>query len=145
MTLKVRILQFLTTFAQLTARLKSFLTGWLLVLSLQKSLVGYVTVCVKSDEILLYRVSSYALFFKIWLWQTERYKSNLVWREFWNPEMWTFWKLQPVFILRHLLSNLQTSKCFFWKKEFKCTYCKAFFNFLNVFLFGPLIKGKKYL
>ena len=38
------------------------------------------------------------LFFKIWLWQAERYESNLVWKGFWNPEMWTFWKLQPVFI-----------------------------------------------
>ena len=54
MTLKVRILPFLTTFTQLTARLKNFLRGWLLVLSLKEGLVECATVCVKSEVILLY-------------------------------------------------------------------------------------------
>ena len=52
MTLKVRILPFLTTFTQLTARLKNFLRGWLLVLSLKEGLVECATVCVKSEHLL---------------------------------------------------------------------------------------------
>ena len=52
MTLKIRILQFLTTFTQLTARLKNFLRGWLLVLGLKEGLVECATVCVKSEVIL---------------------------------------------------------------------------------------------
>ena len=36
LTLKVRILQFLTTFTQLTTRLKNFLISWLLVLGLKE-------------------------------------------------------------------------------------------------------------
>ena len=45
MTLKVRSLPFLTTFAQLSARLKNFLRGWLFV--------EFATVCIKSVVILL--------------------------------------------------------------------------------------------
>ena len=52
MTLKVRILPFLTTFAQLSARLKNFLGGWLLVLGIKEGLVECATVCVKSVVIL---------------------------------------------------------------------------------------------
>ena len=52
MTLKVRILHILTTFTQVTARLKNFLVGWLLVLRLKKGLVECATVCVKSWVIL---------------------------------------------------------------------------------------------
>ena len=52
--MKVRILPFLTTFTQLTARLKNFLRGWLLVLSLKEGLVECATVCVKSEVILSY-------------------------------------------------------------------------------------------
>ena len=40
MILKVRILQFLTTFTQLTARLKNFLRDWLLALSIKEGLEG---------------------------------------------------------------------------------------------------------
>ena len=54
MTLKVRILQFLTTFTQLTARLKNILRVWLLLLSLKESLVECTTVCVKSEVILIF-------------------------------------------------------------------------------------------
>ena len=54
LTLKVRILPFLTTFVQLSARLKNFLVGWLLVLGLKKGLVECATVCVKSEVILMY-------------------------------------------------------------------------------------------
>ena len=54
MTLKVRILPFLTTFAQLSARLKNFLRGWLLVLGIKEGLVEFATVCVKSVFILKY-------------------------------------------------------------------------------------------
>jgi hypothetical protein len=43
----------LTTFAQLSARLKNFLRGWLLVLGLKEGLVECATVCVKSVVILL--------------------------------------------------------------------------------------------
>ena len=39
LTLKVRILQFLMTFIQVTARLKNFLIGWLLVMGLKVCLV----------------------------------------------------------------------------------------------------------
>ena len=52
MTLKVRILPFLTTFAQLSARLENFLGGWLLVLGIKEGLVECATVCVKSVVIL---------------------------------------------------------------------------------------------
>ena len=52
MTLKVRNLQFLTTFTQLTARLKNFLMGWLLVLSLKEGLLECATVFIKSQVIL---------------------------------------------------------------------------------------------
>ena len=52
MTLKVRILHILTTFTQVTARLKNFLVGWLLVLGLKEGLVECATVCVKSWVIL---------------------------------------------------------------------------------------------
>ena len=54
LTLKVRILPFLTTFAQLSARLKNFLGGWLLVLGIKEGLVECATVCVKSVVILTY-------------------------------------------------------------------------------------------
>jgi hypothetical protein len=48
----VNILPFLTTFTQLTARLKNFLRGWLLLLGLNEGLVECVTVWVKSEVIL---------------------------------------------------------------------------------------------
>ena len=54
MTLKVRILQYLTTFTQLTTRLENFLVDWLLVLGLKESLVECTTVCFKSEVILDY-------------------------------------------------------------------------------------------
>ena len=56
--MKVRILPFLTTFTQLTARLKNFLRGWLLVLSLKEGLVECATVCVKSEVILMCTLQS---------------------------------------------------------------------------------------
>ena len=52
MTLKVRILPFLTTFAQLSARLENILGGWVLVLGIKEGLVECATVCVKSVVIL---------------------------------------------------------------------------------------------
>ena len=52
LTLKIRILHILTTFTQVTARLKTFLVGWLLVLGLKEGLVECATVCVKSWVIL---------------------------------------------------------------------------------------------
>ena len=57
--LKVKILPFLTTFAQLGARLKKFLGGWLLVLGIKESLVECATVCVESVVILLRLVYSF--------------------------------------------------------------------------------------
>ena len=42
----------MTTFAQLSARLKNFLRGWLLVLGLKEGLVESATVCVNSVVIL---------------------------------------------------------------------------------------------
>jgi hypothetical protein len=45
--LKVRILPYLTTFAQLSARLKNFLGGWLLVLGIKEGLVECATMCIK--------------------------------------------------------------------------------------------------
>ena len=50
MTLKVRILPFLTTFAQLSARFKNFLGGWLLVLGIKEGLVECAAMCVKSHS-----------------------------------------------------------------------------------------------
>ena len=41
------------TFAQLSARLKNFLRGWLLVLGLKEGLVECATVCIKSVVILV--------------------------------------------------------------------------------------------
>ena len=49
----------MTTFAQLSARLKNFLRGWLLVLGLKEGLVECATVCVKSVVIL--KILSYKL------------------------------------------------------------------------------------
>ena len=43
----------LTTFTQLTTRLKNFLRGWLLILGLKEGLVECATVCVKSEVILI--------------------------------------------------------------------------------------------
>ena len=54
LTLKVRILPYLTTFTQLTARLKNFLSCWLLILGLKEGLVERATVCIKSEVILRY-------------------------------------------------------------------------------------------
>ena len=67
MTLKVRILHFLTTFTQLTSRLKNFSmgSGWLLVLGLKEGLLECSTVCVKSEVILTFTglyVENYARF-----------------------------------------------------------------------------------
>ena len=55
MTLKVRILPFLTTFAQLSAGLINFLGAWLLVLGIKEGFVEFATVCVKSVVILTQR------------------------------------------------------------------------------------------
>ena len=41
------------TFTQLTARLKNFLRGWLLIMSLKECLVECATLCIKSEVILL--------------------------------------------------------------------------------------------
>ena len=46
-------MQFLTTFTQLTARLKNFLRGWLLALGRKECLIKCATVCIKSEVILL--------------------------------------------------------------------------------------------
>ena len=54
LTLKVRILPFSTTFTQLTARIKNFLRGWWLILSLYEGLLECATVCVKSEVILIH-------------------------------------------------------------------------------------------
>jgi hypothetical protein len=43
----------LTTFTQLTARLKNFLRGWLLLLGLKECLVECATMCIKSEVILI--------------------------------------------------------------------------------------------
>ena len=53
MTLKVSIWQFLTTFTQLTARLKFFM----LVLDIKEGLVEYATVVVKKEVILTYVIA----------------------------------------------------------------------------------------
>ena len=53
MTLKDKMLPFLTTFTQLAERLKNFFRGWLLILGLKEGLVEYATVCVKSEVILI--------------------------------------------------------------------------------------------
>ena len=50
--MKVRILPFLTTLAQLSARLEKFWGGWLLVFGIKESLVECATVCIKSVVIL---------------------------------------------------------------------------------------------
>ena len=48
LTLKVGILSFSTTFTELTARLKNFLSGWRLPLGL----IECATVCIKSEAYL---------------------------------------------------------------------------------------------
>ena len=45
--------QFLTTFTQVTTRLKNFLRRWLLVLGLKECLVKCATMCPKSEVILI--------------------------------------------------------------------------------------------
>ena len=66
MTLKVRILQFLTTFTQLTARLENFLRGWLLTLGIKEGLLECAIVCVKSEVILIHneQIGKKPTFFK---------------------------------------------------------------------------------
>ena len=44
---------FLTTFTQLTARLKNFLRGWLSALGIKEGLVECATMCVKSEVIFI--------------------------------------------------------------------------------------------
>ena len=57
MTLKVKILPFLTTFTQLAERLKNFFRGWLLILGLKEGLVECATVCVKCEcEVILINI-----------------------------------------------------------------------------------------
>ena len=53
MTLKDKMLPFLTTFTQLAERLKNFFRGWLLILDLKEGLVECAPVCVKSEVILI--------------------------------------------------------------------------------------------
>ena len=53
LTLKVRILQSLTTFTQLTAILENFLMGWLLILGLKEGLVECARQLVLSDYVSL--------------------------------------------------------------------------------------------
>ena len=67
------------TFAQLSARLKNFLRGWLLVLGLKEGLVECATVCVKSVVILI-NVSELALegTFSTIAMQMLRFSSNTV-------------------------------------------------------------------
>ena len=76
--MKVRILQILTTFFQLTARLKNFLMRWLLVLGLKECLVECATVCIKVwsyhilsvDQLLflgLYPLYMWGVLMDIWL------------------------------------------------------------------------------
>ena len=63
MTTKVRILQFLTTFTQMTARLKTFLRDWLLFLGLKEGLVECATVCFILDFLIISRPICFALNF----------------------------------------------------------------------------------
>ena len=48
------MLPFLTTFAQLSARVKNFLGGWILVLGIKEGLLECATVCIKSVVILMF-------------------------------------------------------------------------------------------
>ena len=51
-------------------------------------------------------------FFLIWLWQREIYRLDLIWRLFWNSEVWTFWVLEPVF-MNCLLCTIYWNQIFF--------------------------------
>ena len=51
-------------------------------------------------------------FFLIWLWQKEIDKLDLIWRLFWNSEVWTFWVLEPVF-MNCLLCTIYWNQFFF--------------------------------
>ena len=68
MPLKVRILQFLTPFTQLTAKLKNFLWGLMLVLGLKKGLLECATVFIKSEFILMqaYDYNTKTLLLCVW-------------------------------------------------------------------------------
>ena len=78
MTLKVRILQFLTTFTQLTARLENFLRGWLLVLGLKEGLVECATVCIKSEVILAQCLDPYIIVFTSHIHTSTRSELNQI-------------------------------------------------------------------
>ena len=112
LTLKVRILPFLTTFTQLTARLKNFLMGLLLVLGLKEGLLECVTACVKSEVILLTvhsvcievwpRIWGRLFFMKPWRFDI-RYRSSmekcqLAWS---RSRIKYFLNVQISFILQH--------------------------------------------
>ena len=60
LTLKVRILSFLTTFTQLTARRINFYRGWLFIFGLKEGLVECATLCVKS-EVILTKLPTYTI------------------------------------------------------------------------------------
>ena len=75
MTLKVRILPFLTTFTQLTATLKNFLRGWLLVLNLKEGLVECATVCVK-NEVILSNTNRFGL--SSWFLNSKREQNTII-------------------------------------------------------------------
>ena len=68
----------MTTFTQLSARLKNFLRGWLLVSSLKECLKECATLCVKSEVILVFivvdfqKVLPYFLIEIVLLWMVWR-------------------------------------------------------------------------
>ena len=68
LTLKVRLLSFLTPFTQLTAKLINFLWGLMLVLGLKKGLLECATVFIKSEFILMqaYDYNTKTLLLCVW-------------------------------------------------------------------------------
>ena len=73
----------MTTFFQLSTRLKNFFRGWLLVLGLKEGLVECATVCVKSVVILEYCYVTTGLFCKEELEFNCKSSKDLT--QLWNP------------------------------------------------------------
>ena len=127
----------MTTFVQLSARLKNFLRGWLLVLVLKEGLVECATVYVKSVVILTYifpsdkTVSSSELKFDI-----PYLKSNL-------PNLSKWWNeiyLQRITLLKNvslIVDNLPNVKSSYWCHSIFFRYKRqlsTLYNWVKCFL-----------
>ena len=128
LTLKVRILPFLTTFAQLSARLKNFLGVWLLVLGIEEALVECATVCVKSVYLYPFLMMNSFVCNEVRAWLLKwmlRYHCTVHWSSIYLAQMKTHW-FEVVFVhawsLEFVIEGKKSEKSDFVKKSPKLQY-----------------------